>query len=30
MHDETRVMNDEDNGNDKMTNGSRTRLSNLQ
>lgn len=30
MHDETQVMNDEDNANDKMTNGSRTRFFKLQ
>jgi len=30
MHDETQVMNDEDNANDEMTNGSRTRLFKLQ
>jgi len=26
MHDETHVMNDEDNANDEVTNGIRTRL----
>jgi len=30
MHDETQVMNDEDNANDEMTNGIRTRLLKLQ
>ena len=30
MHDETQVMNDEDNANDETTNGSRTRLFKLQ
>ena len=30
MHDEIQVMNDEDNTNDEMTNGSRTRLFKLQ
>jgi hypothetical protein len=30
MHDENQVMNEEDNANDEMTNGSRTRLFKFQ